>query len=61
MNLLLNVMRFLARPVGSFFLSCLGTLGVWPFTLPARASEPCTLPPPRRRSTKCKVDSFWML
>ncbi|KAF1789903.1 hypothetical protein GQ600_1864 [Phytophthora cactorum] len=27
----------------------LGTLGVWPFTLPARASEPWTLPPPRRR------------
>lgn len=21
------------------------TLGVWPFTLPARASEPCTFPP----------------
>ena len=34
----------MARPLGFFFFSCLGTLGVWPRTLPARAREPCTLP-----------------
>ena len=33
-------MRRLARPVTFFFLSCFSTLGVWPRTLPARASEP---------------------
>ena len=32
--------RLAARPVGSFFFSCLGTLGVCPRTLPARAREP---------------------
>jgi hypothetical protein len=36
----LYFMRLQARPVGFFFFSCLGTLGVWPRTLPARASEP---------------------
>jgi hypothetical protein len=41
---LLYLMRFRARPLGFFFLSCLGTLGVWPRTLPARAREPWTLP-----------------
>lgn len=40
----LYLMRFMARPLGFFFLSCLGTLGVWPRTLPARAKEPWTLP-----------------
>uniref|UniRef100_A0A2M3ZM75 Putative secreted peptide n=1 Tax=Anopheles braziliensis TaxID=58242 RepID=A0A2M3ZM75_9DIPT len=38
-------MRRLARPVFFFFFSFFSTFGVWPFTLPARASEPCTLPP----------------
>lgn len=38
-------MRRLARPVFFFFFSCFSTLGVWPFTFPARAKEPCTLPP----------------
>jgi len=33
-----------ARPRGFFFLSCFATLGVWPRTFPARASDPCTLP-----------------
>lgn len=32
---LLYCMRFLARPVSFFFLSCLATLGVWLRTLPA--------------------------
>jgi hypothetical protein len=36
----LYLRRLQARPVGFFFLSCLGTLGVWPRTLPARAREP---------------------
>ena len=40
----LYFMRLHARPVGFFFFSCGGTLGVWPRTLPARASEPWTLP-----------------
>jgi hypothetical protein len=40
----LYLIRFIARPVGFFFFSCLGTLGVWPRTLPARAREPWTLP-----------------
>jgi len=31
-------------PTGGFGLSCFSTFGVWPLTLPARASEPCTLP-----------------
>nr|BAO02227.1 Mr_precursor_153 [Conus marmoreus] len=44
-------MRLLARPVFFFFFSCGSTLGVWPLTLPARAREPCTLPPTRRTST----------
>ena len=48
----------LARPTWDFAFSCLSTLGVWFFTFPARVREPCTLPPPRRRSTKCRVDSF---
>jgi hypothetical protein len=43
-NRLLYLIRFMARPVGFFFFSCFGTLGVWPRTLPARASDPCTLP-----------------
>ena len=43
-NRLLYCSRFLARPVSCFFFSCLATLGVWPRTLPARASEPWTLP-----------------
>eukprot|EP00411_Alexandrium_monilatum_P055172 CAMPEP_0175432618 /NCGR_PEP_ID=MMETSP0095-20121207/52978_1 /TAXON_ID=311494 /ORGANISM="Alexandrium monilatum, Strain CCMP3105" /LENGTH=55 /DNA_ID=CAMNT_0016732127 /DNA_START=90 /DNA_END=257 /DNA_ORIENTATION=- len=37
-------MRFLARPVSSFFFSALATFGVWFLTLPARAKLPCTLP-----------------
>merc|ERR1719480_230310 len=36
--------RFLALPVRTFFFSALATLGVWFFTLPARARLPCTLP-----------------
>ena len=48
----------LARPTWDFPFSCLSTFGVWFFTFPARVREPCTLPPPRRRSTKCRVDSF---
>ena len=40
---------FLARPVVCFFFSPFCTLGVWPRTLPARASEPCTLPEERVR------------
>lgn len=43
-NLRLYCMRLCARPLGFFFLSCLATLGVCPLTLPARASEPWTLP-----------------
>ena len=35
-------MRFLARPLGVFFFSCLSTLGVAALTLPARAREPWT-------------------
>ena len=46
---LLYWIRLLARPVFFFFFSCGSTLGVWPFTLPARASEPCTLPASRMR------------
>ena len=34
----------LARPVFFFFFSCFSTFGVCPFTLPARARDPCTLP-----------------
>ncbi|CAN0091321.1 unnamed protein product, partial [Phaeothamnion confervicola] len=34
-----------------FFFSWLSTLGVWPLTLPARASEPCTLPMAQRSHT----------
>lgn len=37
--------RLLARPVFFFFFSCFSTFGVCPLTLPARANEPCTLPP----------------
>eukprot|EP00420_Gonyaulax_spinifera_P035702 CAMPEP_0197885706 /NCGR_PEP_ID=MMETSP1439-20131203/14521_1 /TAXON_ID=66791 /ORGANISM="Gonyaulax spinifera, Strain CCMP409" /LENGTH=58 /DNA_ID=CAMNT_0043505459 /DNA_START=20 /DNA_END=196 /DNA_ORIENTATION=- len=37
-------MRFFARPVRAFFFSALATLGVWFFTLPARARLPWTLP-----------------
>ena len=37
-------MRRLARPVFFLRFSCASTLGVWPLTFPARASEPCTLP-----------------
>ena len=48
----------LARPTWDFPFSCLSTFGVWFFTFPARVREPCILPPPRRRSTKCRVDSF---
>eukprot|EP00444_Apocalathium_aciculiferum_P002008 CAMPEP_0183388922 /NCGR_PEP_ID=MMETSP0370-20130417/4522_1 /TAXON_ID=268820 /ORGANISM="Peridinium aciculiferum, Strain PAER-2" /LENGTH=74 /DNA_ID=CAMNT_0025568033 /DNA_START=224 /DNA_END=445 /DNA_ORIENTATION=+ len=40
----LNVKRFLARPVSTFFFSALATFGVWFFTFPARAKLPCTLP-----------------
>jgi len=36
----LYCMRFFARPRGCFFFSWASTLGVWPFTLPARASDP---------------------
>ena len=43
-NLLLYLMRFIARPLGCFFLSCFCTLGVCPRTFPARAKDPCTLP-----------------
>jgi len=52
---------FLARPVANFFFSCFSFFGVEFFTLPARAKEPWTLPPPRKRKTKCNVDSFWIL
>ena len=52
---------FFARPVASFFFSCFSTFGVWFLTFPARAKEPWTLPPPRRRRTRCRVDSFWIL
>lgn len=38
------VILFLARPFGVFFFSCFSTFGVAALTLPARASEPCTLP-----------------
>lgn len=44
------LMRFMARPVGFFFFSCLGTLGHWPRTLPARARDPWTLPANTERS-----------
>merc|ERR1712170_47602 len=50
----LYCMRRLARPVFFFFFSCLSTLGVCPFTFPARAREPWTLPPSMRTST-CRV------
>ena len=43
-NLLLYLMRFMARPLGCFFLSCFCTFGVCPRTFPARAKDPCTLP-----------------
>merc|ERR1719198_814782 len=57
----LNWTRFLPRPTILFLArSCLATLGAWLRTLPLRAMEPCFLPP-RRRSTKWRVDSFWML
>eukprot|EP00955_Chlamydomonas_euryale_P097141 365053-Chlamydomonas_euryale.AAC.25 len=48
-NRLVYLMRFMARPVGFFFFSCGGTLGVWPRTLPARAREPWTLPASREK------------
>ena len=41
----LNWMRLFARPVFFFFFSCFSTFGVCPLTLPARANDPCTLPP----------------
>lgn len=41
---LLYFRRLPARPQGFLLFSCLGTLGVWPRTLPARAREPWTLP-----------------
>merc|ERR1719430_733275 len=44
-NLLLYWILLLARPVFFFFFSPASTLGVCPLTLPARAREPCTLPP----------------
>ncbi|KAL7529365.1 hypothetical protein ACHAWF_002954 [Thalassiosira exigua] len=40
----LYCMRFFARPRGCFFFSWASTFGVWPFTLPARASDPWTFP-----------------
>lgn len=40
----LYLRRLLALPVGFLGLSCLGTLGHCPRTLPARAREPWTLP-----------------
>lgn len=43
----LNWIRLLARPVFFFLFSCFSTLGVCPLTLPARANDPCTLPPSR--------------
>jgi len=43
-NLLLYLIRFIARPLGCFFLSCFCTFGVCPRTFPARAKDPCTLP-----------------
>jgi len=36
-------MRFLARPLGVFFFSCLSTFGVCDLTLPARARDPWTV------------------
>ena len=60
-NLRLYWILFLARPRAVFFFSWASTLGVWFFTLPARARDPWTLPPPLRRRTKWRVDSFWML
>merc|ERR1719495_1154371 len=44
-NLLTYWILLLARPVFFFFFSPASTLGVCPLTLPARAREPCTLPP----------------
>lgn len=44
-NRRLNWMRRFARPVFFLRFSCFSTLGVCPLTLPARANEPCTLPP----------------
>ena len=41
---LLYTMRFFERPVSAFFFSAFATLGVWFFTLPARAKLPCTFP-----------------
>jgi len=48
----LYLMRFMARPLGSFFLSWASTLGVWPRTLPARAKEPWTFPVDRGGATQ---------
>ena len=42
----------------TFFFSCLGTLGVWPRTLPARAREPCTLPAGQRGRHNTQGDSI---
>lgn len=49
--------RFLARPLGGFFFSCLSTLGVWDLTLPARAREPWTRVAINVRSAGTKSDN----
>lgn len=41
----LNWIRRFARPVFFFFFSAFSAFGVCPLTLPARAKDPCTLPP----------------
>ena len=41
----LNWIRLFERPVFFFLFSCFSTFGVCPLTFPARANEPCTLPP----------------
>merc|ERR1712044_22368 len=50
-NLRTYCSRRLARPVFLFFFSWASTFGVCPFTLPARAKDPCTFPPSMRTST----------
>ena len=47
-NRALYWLRLFARPVLGFFFSWGSTLGVCPFTLPARARDPWTLPPSKR-------------
>ena len=56
-NRLLYLMRLRARPLGVFFLSCFSTLAVWPFTLPARAKDPWTLPASPQRC-QSRAQSF---